>query len=202
MDVYIVFSATPYRMGRFIRKFTGETYNHASIALDEELTQLYGFARRYYRTPFYGGFVKESLSRYLVNEKATDIRVCRLPVSTEQYLALAQLLTGMYQERDRYLYNHLSAALAIFRYPAKVKDAYTCIEFCVRVLHDAGFDLDPQKYYTVGQVESLLRPYAVYTGPMPQPQEIDREYYADKPVPHPFAATLSSIIALFKRLKQ
>jgi hypothetical protein len=62
--VYIVFSSTPYRIGKFIRRLTREAYNHVSIALDPDLTKMYGFARRYYRTPFYGGFVRESLSRY------------------------------------------------------------------------------------------------------------------------------------------
>ena len=198
--VYIVFSSTPYRMGKFIRKFTGEFYNHASIALDEDLTQMYGFARRYYRTPFYGGFVRESLSRYYVGGKATDIRICRLAVNDAQYRKLKHLLEQMYADRQEYLYNHLSAAAAVFHRPVKAKDAYTCIEFCVHILHDLGIDLDPDKYYTVGQVEQLLRPYAIYTGPMPTSDEYDAEYYASKPVPHPSITTLRAIFALFRRL--
>lgn len=197
--VYIVFSATPYRIGKFIRAFTKETYNHASIALDEQLTRMYGFSRRYYRTPFYGGFVRESLSRYHVCGKATDVRICRLPVTKAQYEALEQLLLQMEQEQERYLYNHLSAAACLFRRPVKIKDAYTCIEFCVRILKDLGIDVDPDQYYTVGQVEQLLRAYAIYTGPMPQPQEYDAVYYAPKPVAHPTFTTFKAIAALLRR---
>lgn len=199
--VYIVFSSTPYRIGRFIRGFTGEAYNHASIALDPDLTRMYGFARRYYRTPFYGGFVRESRSRYHVNGTPADIRICRLPVTPLQHRTLSHFLEGMYQNQEAYPYNHLSAAASLFRRPVKVRDAYTCIEFCVCILHTLGIDLDPDRYYSVGEVEQLLRPYTVYTGPMPAPPEFDHQYYASKPVPHPTAATVSAFVTLLKRLR-
>lgn len=199
MNIYIVFSATPYRMGRFIRRFTGEDYNHVSISLDRELTQMYGFARRFYRTPFYGGFVKESLSRYHLGGEAATIRVCRLPVTAEQYEHLKQLLETMHAQRQRYLYNHFSAAATILRRPVKLTDAYTCIEFCVQILHSVGIDLDIKKYYTVGDVEKLLRPHTVYTGPAPKPEHPDEEFFAKKPVPYPISTTVGAIAKLFNR---
>lgn len=198
--VYLVFSATPYRIGKLIRRFTGETYNHVSIALDQDLTQMYSFARRYYRTPFLGGFVKESLSRYHVNNKPTHVRICRLPVDPEQYKSLKVLLTHMYEKREDFLYNHLSAAIAILRRPVKVRDSYTCVEFCIRVLHSLNLDVDPNQYYTVGDIEQMFRPYTIYTGPLPSTKEFDAKYYAEKPIPHPAAATVSSILKLFKRM--
>lgn len=200
MNIYIVFSATPYRMGRFIRKFTGEEYNHVSIALDEELNQMYGFARRFYRTPFYGGFVKESLSRYHLGEEAAIIRVCRLPVTAQQYQHLKQLLETMHAQRQQYLYNYLSAATAVLRHPVRLTDAYTCIEFCVNILDDIGIQIDPKKYYTVGDVEKMLRPHTVYTGPAPKPDRPDDEFFAKKPVPYPISTTVVAIAKLFRRL--
>ena len=200
MNIYIIFSATPYRIGKFIRRFTGETYNHVSIALDEDLKQMYGFARRFYRTPFYGGFVRESLSRYHVGGNTADIRICQIPVTTQQHQMLSDYLSQMFDNREQYPYNHLSAALTPFRRPVAVQNAYTCVEFCVRILHDIGMDLAPGKYYTIGQLEQLLHPYTVYTGPAPEATEYDTEYYHRKPVPHPISATASAFFTLFKRL--
>jgi len=100
-NIYVVFSATPYLIGKAIRHVTGQTYNHVSIALDENLAQMYGFARRFYRTPLYGGFVKETLSRYQVNGKATQICVCKLPVTEDQYNALAARLNIMFSDKKR-----------------------------------------------------------------------------------------------------
>lgn len=197
--IYIVFSATPYRMGKFIRRFTGEAYNHVSIALDEKLTRMYGFARRYYHTPFYGGFVRESLSRYHVNGNATQVRVCRIAVTSAQYEDLEQLLLQMEQDQEHYLYNHLSAAASIFRRPVKVCNAYTCVEFCVRILNELGIEADPERYYTVGQIETLLLPYSIYTGPIPDAREYDAVYYARKPLAHPTLTTLKAITELLRR---
>ena len=83
--VYIVLSATPYRMGRWIRRATGEAYNHVSIATEESLTTLYSFARRYYRTPFHGGFVTETPDRYHHKGLSSHIRLYRLPVEAVLY---------------------------------------------------------------------------------------------------------------------
>lgn len=201
MNIYVVFSATPYKIGKLIRGLTRENYNHISIALDEDLTRMYGFARRYYRTPFYGGFVRESRSRYHLNGKAADIRICRLPVTPLQYQALYHTLEGMHQNQNAYPYNHLSVATALFHHPVKVRDAYTCIEFCVHILHTLGIDLDPDKYYSIGELEQLLRPYTIYTGPMPAPEEYDYDFYAQKPLRQPVVATLSSILTLLRRRK-
>lgn len=200
-SIYVVFSSTPYRIGKCIRMLTGETYNHVSIALDPELTQMYGFARRYYRTPFYGGFVRESLSRYHVNGASADICICKLPVTPQQYRSLCLFLEGMHQNQEAYPYNHLSAAAAPLRKPVKVRDAYTCVEFCVQILYSLGIDLDPDKYYTVGDLEKLLHPYAIYAGPIPQSEDFDFGYYAEKPVAHPTHKTVRAFFSLFRRLR-
>lgn len=197
--IYIVFSSTPYRIGKLIRRATGEEYNHVSIALDERLTRMYSFARRYYRTPFLGGFVKESLSRYHVNGEATHIRMCRLEVTDKQYSALEHKLEEMYARREHYLYNHLSAITALFRKTVKLRDAYTCVEFAVPMLQSFGIAVEPAKYYTVGDLEKLLSGNVIYTGPIFEAAEFDGVYYAKKPVAHPILASLSGFFALFNR---
>lgn len=202
MNIYFIFSATPYRMGKFIRKLTGESYNHISISLDEELTQMYSFARRFYHTPFYGGFVKETLSRYHVNSITANIHVCRLQVTAKQYHSLSQLFSQMIQNEKHYSYNHLSALFSIFQHRVKVQDAYTCVEFCVHILQRLGFPVDTNKYCSIGNLEQLLRPYAVYTGPAPMAAGLDACYYDRKPIPHPFLSTAAEFFSLFKRLKK
>lgn len=197
--LYIIFSSTPYRIGKLIRGFTGETYNHASLSLDESLQPMYGFSRRFYRTPFYGGFVQESLSRYHANGAVSQFKVCKLPITQRQYEQFSHKLQAMYQRREHYLYNHLSVVSAPFGKLIPVKDAYICVEFCVHMLHQAGVDLDPRKYYSVGQLAQLLDPYTVYTGPAPI-GEYDPDYYQAKPVPHPCLTSLRNIAALFPRL--
>ena len=199
--IYIVFSSTPYTTGKLIRRFTKETYNHVSISLDRELTKMYSFSRRYYRTPLYGGFVHETRSRYKFNEQPTQICLCALPITEAQYNEITQLLEKMHQENSFYIYNHLSLLGAVVHRPIRTKDAYTCVEFCVKVLQDLGVDVQQGKYYTVGDVQHILAPYVVYTGTMPEPDIYDKEYYAEKPVAHPTLTTLRDMLKLFPRLK-
>lgn len=182
-NIYIVFSSTPYKIGKFIRRFTGEEYNHVSIALDEGLREMYSFARRHFRTPLYGGFVKESLSRHHVFGQATQIQVCKLTVTGEQYDALAARLRAMYEDRERYLYNHFSVLSTPFRKLIKVKDCYICVEFAAEILQQLGLAADPEKYYSVGDLQKILSEQVVYTGPVPETDTYDEEYFAPKPVP-------------------
>lgn len=198
--IYVVFSSTPYFIGKAIRKVTGEQYNHISISLDEGLTQMYGFARRYYRTPLYGGFVRESHARYCPKGVSTDICLCRLPVTREQYTQLKARLAGMYHKKDHYLYNHLSALGALFHKCVKVKDAYTCVEFCVELLHSLGIGLTPGKFYSVEDVRKLLKSMCIYTGKMPTPESEDPEFFAERPVPYPICTTLRELFKLLPRL--
>ena len=111
--IYVVFSSTPYKIGKTIRALTKEQYNHVSIALDAELTQMYSFARRYYKTPFYGGFVKETLSRYQLNKNKATIHICKIPVTKQQYDKTRIRMRQMLRNSKRYLYNHISILLSI-----------------------------------------------------------------------------------------
>lgn len=199
--LYMVFSATPYRMGRAIRMLTGETYNHVSVALDEDLTQMYSFARRYYRTPFYGGFVRETKSRYHLGRKSAQICLCKVPVHPEQYEAITQTLLEMHQKEDQYLYNHLSVWTALFHRPVKVKNAYTCVEFCNEILNLAGMHTPAGKYQSLGSLWKLLQPYAVYTGPIPKADSFDETYFSKKPLASPVKTTLQAFCKLFPRVK-
>jgi len=200
-NIFVVFSSTPYKIGKAIRVFTGEEFNHVSIALDPQLTQMYSFARRYYKTPFYGGFVKESLSRYHLNGKSAYVRICKIPVTEEQHRSLSIRMSKMMRKKELYLYNHISALGTVVKKPVRTKAAYTCVEFCVMILSKIGMDVDPNKFYTITELEESLRPYTVYLGPMPESTSTDTDFYAKKPVPHPTARTIRDIAKLVPRIK-
>lgn len=199
--VYVVFSSTPYKIGKLIRRVTREEFNHVSISLDKELSQMYSFSRRHYRLPFYGGFVHETLSRYHINGASANICLCAVPVTPRQHLALSGMLRDMHRKNKSYIYNHLSALGAVIHKPIRARDAYTCVEFCTKVLRDLGLDVQPGKYYSIGDVQALLEPFVVYSGVMPAPDSFDEAYYAKKPVPHPIYSTLRDMVKLLPRLK-
>ena len=194
--LYVLFSSTPYKMGRMIRMVTGEPYNHVAIATEEDLHNLYAFARRYYNTPFYGGFVTEHPSRYHHKGVTADIRLYRLPLTDRQWENLQTLLTDMRRRADRYLYNHLSALAAPLHLNILVRDAFTCAEFAVSVLSTLGFDFDPNRFYTIGDIAERLESYHIYTGVFPAKADEDSIFFQPYPLRHPILASTRNFLAL------
>jgi len=197
--LYIIFSSTPNRMGRFIRFVTGSVYNHISIAFDENLSTMYSFARRYYRTPLYGGFVTEHPSRYHIRKKAAEIMVCKIPISSEDYASLSNRIADMEHNREHFIYNHFSAIAASFRRSYPITDAYICSEFCISLLKDIGFSLPDKNYLSICEIRQCLQPYCVYSGPMPR-NSTDAQYFSKHPVTRPFLSTLRLFYKLVKRV--
>ena len=197
--LYVLFSATPYRMGRMIRLVTGEPYNHVAIAMEEDLKELYAFARRYYHTPFYGGFVTEHPYRYHHNGSTAQIRLCRLPISDDQWQSLQQRLSHMRAHPSRYLYNHLSALMAPFHRKITVRDAFTCAEFTVSVLQALGLDFSSRKFYSIGDIAGKLEAYQIYSGDFPTPPEENSSFFDPHPIRHPIFASTRDFLALLWR---
>lgn len=162
-DIYIVFSATPYKMGKFIRLFTRAKFNHVSFSFDRELSDAYTFARRYIDTPFYGGLIKDSPERYFYGNEAAEIAVCRLEVGNGVYAKMHTVCTDMYKQREEYIYNFFSALGYIFKRGFPVKKAFTCVEFVSYLLSFA--DLRTEGFHTVDELFDLYRDSTVYAGP-------------------------------------
>ena len=197
--LYVIFSATPYRMGRFIRLVTGDPYNHVAMGTEESLKELYAFARRYYHTPFYGGFVEETPCRYRHNGVTATIRLYRLPLTTRQYQQLQEILDAMRQKADRYLYNHLSALAAPLHRKIRVRMAFTCAEFTVSVLSQLGFDFDPNRFYTIGDIACRLDAYHIYTGKFPADGGTDPAFFQPQSMPHTLMVSPRDLRRLFWR---
>ena len=198
--VYILFSATPYRMGRWIRHVTGEPYNHVAIATDESLRDLYSFARRFYRTPFYGGFVTEHPDRYRHKGQISDVRMYRLPVTEQRWKKLNKRLLEMQEHPEHYLYNHLSVLAVPLGRKVAVQDAYTCAEFVVSALSDLGYGYDPARFYSIAQIAEPLENYHIYTGKFPAENGSDPTFFQSRPVPHPALVTARSMLQLCWRV--
>lgn len=194
--LYILFSATPYRMGRWIRSVTGEPYNHVALATEEDLSDLYAFARRFYRTPFYGGFVTEHPDRYRHNGVISDVKLYRLPLTDYQWKRLSKLLQQLRNNPEHYLYNHLSVLMAPMHKKVSVQDAFTCAEFAVCVLDYLGYKFDPQRFYSICEIAQELEPYLYYTGKFPEGNAGDPAFFQSHPVDHPLLTSARDFFAL------
>lgn len=176
--IYIVFSQTPYKMGRFIRAITHGTFNHVSVALDGELTEMYSFARLKRDTPFCGGFVHEGAERYRFRGRTAKISICGVYVGEEVAQKVRGSIKEMELRRDTYIYNLLSALLVPLRKKAYARDSYTCVEFVSAILKIAGVGLLCE-CYTASELYAQLQDHEIYRGEFPAAASIVDESYAE-----------------------
>lgn len=163
--VYIMLSQTQTGFARTIRKITGNTYSHSSIAFDADLKHMYGFARYRSRVPVVAGLVREYPERFTLNKvKNVPVRIYRIPVTKTQYMIGARSIRHVMRDRESYMYNLYS----VLTYPLfrgiRTYKAFTCSEFIVFLLTIMGVPMRLSKHayqYTPEQLIDVLRDYDV-----------------------------------------
>jgi hypothetical protein len=158
--IYIVISRTPTKFGGLVRKCAKQQYNHASIALDEDLSHIYAFARSKHNSPLISGLVRESLDRFTLRKNArVPVIIFKIPVTQEQYDAIYLKIEEMLYNK-KYVYNLFSVLSHPFTKGFTVKHAFSCIEFVAYILQYLGFLLDkPACKYKPDDLISELEQY-------------------------------------------
>lgn len=148
--IYIVASRTNTRLGTLIRIATGFRYNHVSLALSSDLTPMYSFSRYHQTQPFYGGFVEESMRRYLMTDEDFEYVCYEVPVTAAAYEHLCHHLARMQAQADKYRYSFIKAGSSYFSFlKYDAGDACTCLSFVNDVLRLVGVLSDGQDYHSI-----------------------------------------------------
>lgn len=155
--IYVVFLVTNTFMGKLIRFFTRNQYSHVTVAFDRDLKKMYSFARYHINSPISGGFVVEQPDRYLCNNKDVMVKICKLPVTEEEYDRIHKEITYFHNNKEEMLYNTVNAVLSLLRKRLKVKNMYTCLEFVTHVLRIPNV-------MAIRELERRLNQYIVYNG--------------------------------------
>ncbi len=201
--IYVLFSATPYKTGGFIRRMIRNHYNHVALSLDRDFSSMYSFSRYHQNTPFFAGFVKESFSRYEWQGDFSDIKVCRIEVSERIYELMRMRLERMCSQADAYVYNYYSAAMTLFHQRVKIRNAYTCVEFVGDLLSMTDLDIKYGEFHSLPKLEAICTPYMIYQGSAreyPAVHSFPGDDYQEKmPVSEGVLATAESFGRLTKR---
>lgn len=154
-EVYIMLSQTRTYFARLIKLYTKEPYAHASIAFDEDLEEMYSFARLRPKNPFITGFVEEDITSGVFGEcTETTCSVYSLKVTQEQYDNLKAQVEIFKQNRDRYSYNFLGIVGVMIQKPINSKNRYFCSQFVAHILEESGIRL-------FNKSSSLVRPFDI-----------------------------------------
>ena len=141
--IYIILSQTGTLFARLLKIITGDEYNHASISLDRELTQMYSFGRKVVNNPFNGGFIHESLSYGVFGKfRNTKAMIVEVELTDEQFLAIQNKINQMDQMKGDYKYNFRGLFFGVLHIPCKRKFHFYCSEFVRNILQDIGFNIE------------------------------------------------------------
>lgn len=163
--IYIVLSRTETGFARTLRRFGNLNYNHAAIALDAELQELYAFARPEQYGYLTATLIRETTDRYLINApQGIPILVYRIPVTDTQKLRIRETIWEI-MEDPQYRYNLFSVlTYPIFRGFHTYK-AFSCVEFVAYLLQKLGYDLRMPTYRCrPDDLRSVLAEYIWFDG--------------------------------------
>ena len=138
-EIYILLTDTGTIFTRLIKLYTRAPYNHASIALDRELKEVYSFGRKRPHNPFIGGFVHENMQGKLFEKAKCAIYTCT--VSDKDYEKIHKHILEMKTNQAQYKYNLLGLIAIILNKKMKRKNAYFCSQFVAAVFETMGTPL-------------------------------------------------------------
>lgn len=163
--IYIVLSRTETGFARTLRRFGNLNYNHAAIAMDAELRELYAFARPEQYGYLTATLIRETTDRYLINApQGIPILVYRVPVTDVQKSQIREIIWEI-MEDPQYQYNLFSVlTYPIFRGFHTYK-AFSCVEFIAYLLQKLGYDLRMPTYRCrPDDLRSILVEYIWFDG--------------------------------------
>ncbi|RCX18646.1 hypothetical protein DFP94_106180 [Fontibacillus phaseoli] len=142
--IYLLLTDTGTMLNRVIKSYTGQPYNHASIAFDAELNEVYSFGRKTANNPFIGGFVGEDIHSALFRQ--AECAVYSLNVTPDEYQKMYRYIQEFAMRKERYRYNFIGLFGVMVQKPIQRKHAFFCSEFVASVLRKGKvlyYDKDP-----------------------------------------------------------
>jgi len=165
--IYVVISRTPTFTGKMVRKLLKAKYNHASISLDENLSQMYSFCRFSISNPLVGGIVRESAFTLTIGlDRDVPIKVYRIPVTMEKFQLISKFIDDTYNDAEVYYYNFLQAIGIISNKKHNVYKTYICSEFVIEALIQGGIKLTSVEPYQITPTDicGIMGQFIYYSG--------------------------------------
>ena len=140
--IYIVLTHTGTNLSKIIKNWTKDEFSHVSIALDEDLDEMYSFGRLHPYNPVWAGLVHEKQNDGTFKRfKKTKAAIYSIEVEDDQYVIIRNTIYDMYRNRKKYKFNIIGLLAIGFNKSVKRDNWFYCAEFVKYVLDKAGVDL-------------------------------------------------------------
>lgn len=163
-DIYIVLTGTGTAFSGLIKWFTKAELNHASIAFDSELREVYSFGRKKMYNPFVAGLIHENFIDPFYS--SANCAIYQLRVSNTEYETMYNHVQGMMQHQERYKYHLLGLIGVLLNIKIDREDAYFCSHFVASLFEEITFQpVDkPSCFVTPEDFASSLCAHKIYSG--------------------------------------
>ena len=140
--IYIVLTHTGTNLSKIIKNWTKDEFSHVSLALDEDLDEMYSFGRLHPYNPVWAGLVHEKQNDGTFKRfKKTKAAIYSIEVEDDQYVIIRNTIYDMYKNRKKYKFNIIGLLAIGFNKSVKRDNWFYCAEFVKYVLDKAGVDL-------------------------------------------------------------
>lgn len=149
--IYIVLTHTGTALSKLIKKWTNDEFSHVSIALDEDLEDMFSFGRLNPYNPIMAGLVREKQNAGTFKRfKDTRAEIYAINVTESQYITIRSTIFEMYRNRKDFKFNILGLLAVGFKKSVNMENHFYCAEFVKYVLDKANVRL--------GLPDKLVRP--------------------------------------------
>ncbi|MFD0588905.1 hypothetical protein ACFQZE_12960 [Paenibacillus sp. GCM10027627] len=164
IDIFVLLTDTGTVLTKLIRSFTKDPLNHASIAFDVNLNDVYSFGRKNPSNPFFAGFVKENVRGPFFEDSMCALYRCRVSVTT--YNSIRSQIQHFEQYHELYKYNLVGMLGVVFNIEWERRYAYFCSQFVATVFERSGMNLVDKSplLVTPGDLQNTSQLELVYHG--------------------------------------
>lgn len=136
--IYIVLTYTGSILSKIVKMYTRREFSHVSIALDEDLQEMYSFGRTFAFCPFIAGFVHEQPNKGTFKRfKKTKTRVYSLEVPDNKYEKVLEIIKDFKENKKQYSFNIIGLACVVIHLKFKREKSFYCAEFVKYVLEQS-----------------------------------------------------------------
>lgn len=139
--IYIILTHTGTVLSRIIKIYTKDEFSHVSIALDEDLKQMYSFGRLNPYNPFIGGFIHEYINSGTFKRfKKTKAAIYSLKVKEEEYEKIYNVIKQIQEAKEPYKFNIIGLFAIALKLRIYKEHAFYCAEFVKYSLESSGIE--------------------------------------------------------------
>lgn len=173
-QIYIILTHTGTNLSKLIKKYTKDEFSHISIALDEELQEMYSFGRLHPYNPIWAGFVHEHIDsgtfKRFYNTKA---KIYSLNITKEQYEIIKRNIEKIEKNKDKYTFNIVGLLAVGLHKKIRKENSFYCAEFVKHLIEKAQISMELPLIIRPEHFKEMDNLQEIYSGLLRKYKQID-----------------------------